>query len=215
MNTYNGDPTNFPTSIEVLDDGDEAEAATIAPAEEALMDAVQFLHRSLAAPGDSLQLTLTGAEVQDKFQYVLSPGVAAGWLQNSVVGAGSLVIELPNTVRYYEFSAIDAFVIGSVSGGGHGALPATMPRIKLYRWLDPDQSPGPDLIATQIDASGTAGAYDQNHRITMVLGATEVIDHTAGAISGFPYARYFIELQGEAGANSIANEFFLKAIILS
>lgn len=213
MNPYAGDPTNFPTTIPVLDDGDDAEAATLAPALEGLKDAVAFLKRSASVPGDTLQLPMLPVyNASDRFVYAWLTGYGSGWRQDSVASAGALVFEIPPDIRYFEFSAIDVRVDG---GTGRAGFTFTKPKVHLYRQLDIGDGSDPALVASVTDPSVDLAAYEQPHTITLALGGTEIVDHNQDAVSGFPYIRHWILIEGEVGAQASAAKLLIEAIILS
>lgn len=213
MNPYAGDPTNFPATIPVLDDGDDAEAATLAPALEGLKDAVEFLKRSATVPGDTLQLPMVPVyNASDRFVYAWLTGYGSGWRQDSVASAGLLVFEIPNDIRYFEFSSIDVRVNG---GTGRAGFTFTKPKVHLFQQLDTGDGSDPTLLASVTDPSPDLTAYEQEHTITLAAGGTIVVDHNAGAISGFPYIRHWIAIEGEVGAQAAAAKLLIEAIILS
>ena len=78
--------------------------------------------------------------------------------------------------------------------GAHGGLPATMPRFTLTRV---DRNTGTaTLIDTEIDGSGSVGAYEAYHSIHMVIGGGEVINRAT--------RKYVLNFTAETDANALA-----------
>ena len=78
--------------------------------------------------------------------------------------------------------------------GAHGALPGTMPRFTLTRV---DRNTGAaTLIDTEIDGSGSVGAYEAYHSIHMVIAGGEVINRAT--------RKYVLNFTAETDANALA-----------
>lgn len=92
----------------------------------------------------------------------------------------------------YPNAALVSFEVTIDPAPGHGGLPAVMPQVELgYVGTG-----GPTIIDTQVDASGSVGAYEAEHTITLTLGSPEAIDNAA--------RQYFVRLRGESSTNSVA-----------
>lgn len=85
---------------------------------------------------------------------------------------------------------------------GHGALPAGMPAITVIRALW-DGSASPQHLYSggtngwQVDTSGTVGAFEVSHKITLTCNQFNVVDHTQYV--------YALGWCNECGTNAVAN----------
>ncbi len=86
-------------------------------------------------------------------------------------------------------------VQGSWASAVHGALPTSMPAFKVWR-VDINTGAKTQVGSTATDASGTVGAYEAAHDITL-SGLSESLE---GRL-------YFIEVRGEDDTNALANSF--------
>lgn len=121
------------------------------------------------------------------------------WVQSSVADAGGLSFELP-LQAVGTISRVAVRVDGNGGGFSHGGFPVgTMPRIKLFRTTNDSGLTSTQIGSTAIDGSGTVGAYETPHFIE-ITGQSQVISANFG---------YFVVLEGEAGANSVANALAL------
>lgn len=193
---YAGDPNNYPVKITIPEDGDYKDAASVSVALEGLADRTA-----------NLADHLLGVVADDVITLPLVPLATASftwdtpdmqWRQSSVASAGVLVFELILPKRG-TLTAVQAVVIGDT---GHAALPATMPKITLYR-KDTGSPAAATVLDTETDASANVGAYEVAHPITIVT--SEVFDHESGN-------RYYVTFEGEAGANSAINLRLLQLI---
>jgi hypothetical protein len=219
---YTPDGTNFPADVTVPDGSDLKNLSNLLNTIEGVWDRTEYLSRYAQAQINPVSLDLSNLVLKTDWDYVVSLGSAngpgyAGRLQVSVASSGGqMLFEVTNLIQYYLVDTIIASVIGSITGGAHGAnLPANMPKMRLYKWADArDTTAGWYVLAdgttgtTGLDISGTAAAYDLDHLI-VISGLTTQIDHPGN------YDRYFIEIIGEYGANSVASELLLKALIIS
>jgi hypothetical protein len=115
----------------------------------------------------------------------------------AVIELGGLL--LPDGVTITEVQALahgDIFTTGT-----HAGLPGTMPTI---RFREMNTSGGVNYTASQADTSGSVGAYEVDHPITVTVSRT--IDHLM---------RYMIIIEGEQGANSLNDRFGLKSLSIS
>lgn len=103
------------------------------------------------------------------------------WFQDSVSIAGELKFVLPEMAG--DFDQIDVEID---PGTGRAGLPATMPRVELWKYG------ASSAIAGQNDSSGSLAVYEVPHTITLSFSAQ----------SYDPGAAYILRFQGEAGTNS-------------
>lgn len=214
--TYAGNIV-FPASITIPSDLDPKPAASVNVGLEGLADRTAYLgDHTFQAGVDRVEIDWFSphAGLVDKFDSAYQgPPLTMGWLQTDNTGPGFVWLEVGNDLKYYQFQSVLVYVRAS----GHGALPANLPQITLYRWRDPYTDN--DLVAlntplagvpdTGADVSASQVAYDAAHFIRIALGSVETIDRRSGA--AYPYSRYFLKLEGEHGANSAANSLIFKS----
>jgi hypothetical protein len=116
-------------------------------------------------------------------------GNNSGLIQSATNGGDkcAFILDLPEG---YTLSDLEVWI---QPPGGHGGLPATMPRFTLTRV---DRNTGvATLIDTEIDASGSVPAYEAYHSIQMG-GLAEVINRAT--------RKYVLNFVAEADANALA-----------
>jgi hypothetical protein len=89
-----------------------------------------------------------------------------GIAQVNAVGHFPLVLPVPKPLRRWTSAGMRIVGVGMTIDppGGHGALPAQMPRIRLLRQSTLSSS-APTAIADVTDASGSVGAYEIAHKV--------------------------------------------------
>lgn len=131
-----------------------------------------------------------GAPYLADFTTDWSKGAYVTYSQASVATAVSIVFE----PQFLPVGQITDFKIGlSHPVGGHGSLPATMPRFLLLKRAVAATG-SPTTIADVTDSSASVGAYEAYHEVA-ATGLTETL--SVGNV-------YILLINGEAGANSIA-----------
>lgn len=103
------------------------------------------------------------------------------------------IIQIPN---FFAGAAVFANSLHVYLKGasGHGGLPTTMPRVRLFETSNPTAGePTPTVIADAYDSAGSVGAYEAYHDIQPTFPQT-----TLTALKS-----YFLKLEGEGGTNSI------------
>jgi len=137
-------------------------------------------------------------EFNDEHTWSLTAGSSDGFfLQTSVSPPSGAQLWIPLRVEPGdELNTVTMTINGNAGGGGgHAGLPSTMPTIAIV-------ANGTELdIAT--DASATLGAYENAHSVTVTHNDT-VLDAT-----------YYLRINGEAGANALANHLKLLNIAAS
>ncbi len=88
-------------------------------------------------------------------------------------------------------STLNSITVKVIGGGGHGALPATMPGVKFRKWNITTASG--TVSAATVDGSGSVGVFEAAHTIVR-SGIAEVIDNSA--------LRYGVQFESEGGANA-------------
>lgn len=122
------------------------------------------------------------------------------WRQNDVTGPPSLIWAAHGLPLAGTIAGVQLQVSGQP--GSHAALPATLPKIEL--WKQTDTSIVPTLIGTGTDTSASKAAYEALHAIQ--TGAfEESIDSTA---------TYLVHLYGEASTNSVAFGLYVYRCML-
>lgn len=181
------DVDQFPTVVKTSN-GDPADQTAWRSADEPLADRTHFL-----------RVRTYGAQVDDFVQARFVPFLndtdiwtqqvsPFGWTQSSVAAGYALYFEVdvPKNCK------ITSCVV-KLFGQGHAALPATMPRLRLFS-QDTGSTGAPTTVGDQSDTTATFAAFDLMHEI-VISGLTEVVSHDGGA-------RYYIRIDGETGANS-------------
>jgi len=107
--------------------------------------------------------------------------------QDDVTSASSAELPFVCLPHVGTLTELNVIVTGA---GGHGALPATIPNVSLYR--DVGAAVGV-LVATANDPSPAVGAYESAHLITLT-GFSESVS---------PNNLYRLIILGEAGANAV------------
>lgn len=196
------DVDQFPTVV-VASDGDPVNQGAWRNADGPLADRTFFLRKRTRG-------SETGEEIP--VPMICGPGAAANftwdspqmeWRQNSVASAGVLFIDLTGVVpKNAVIKSVTAHVIGAA---GHAALPGTMPTLTLYR-KDTGTQGNATNIGSQADASGSTGAYQVVHSIT-IGGLSEVVAHDSGN-------RNYLTFEGEAGSNSAVNLRLLGLVVV-
>lgn len=122
------------------------------------------------------------------------------WRQTSVADTGPLVIPF-RWIDGATVTQIDVVLRGSGTGGSHGSLPATMPVVQFKRTAIPSGGTGG---SSQVDTSGSVGAYDAVHTVS-ITSLTDLETDSGGQVA-------YIYIFGEAGANSVASALNLHAV---
>lgn len=204
---YAGNSALYPATIDVFDDGDNADAASIAPALEGLADRTAWFTKHIygGEAGDYFPVPLSPL-MNDNARFVwAATGVGLGLLQVDVTDEGFLLFELPLITKLGGIVSLTAHLVGQT---GRAGLPATKPQISLVRENNIDAATAYTIVATQVDGSGTLGAYEGAHYISLAISPTEAIDFAAGGYA----KRYYVLFKGETGANSLANKLLLKGL---
>lgn len=120
------------------------------------------------------------------------------WLQTSVTSPIAYIpFSVPEGVKILE---VEAVVDGNAGGTGHGALPATMPKIILYR-LDYETG-APVSLGDVTDPSASVAAYHLVHKI-QITGLSELTSRQRS---------YVVQVSGEQGANSAVDALMLLGL---
>lgn len=178
MADLTGDDSLFPASVEVPDDGDDYDAASVSAPLEALLDRTAYLGARRAPATDAIKW-LRHAEYQhgtgnNEAYPINSTGSEGGWycvhtLDDATPGQMSFGVDVPNGV---EIKAIRARINPNAS-----VRPVTMPKVKLIRWRhDYAVSATVEALGEISDASGTDPAYAERHQIGGSITPT-TIDH--------------------------------------
>jgi hypothetical protein len=125
----------------------------------------------------------------DPTDWTFVTGNNSGLIQSLTNGGDkcAFILDLPDG---YTLSDLQVYI---QPPGGHGALPTTMPQFTLTRV---DRNTGvATLIDTEIDASGSTGAYEAYHSIQM-SGLAEVINRAT--------RKYVLNFTAETDTNALA-----------
>jgi hypothetical protein len=129
--------------------------------------------------------TYIGA-VPPAFSSFLSSNILS-WRQEDVSGSAFFIWPIHGLPPTGQITALQM----QVKGSGHGALPATMPKVELWR----QNIDSTTLVASATDASASVGAYEALHAIQNISIAEDI---------SATY-NYFVRFTGESGANSVVN----------
>lgn len=88
-------------------------------------------------------------------------------------------------------NSVTVRVDGAGGGATHVGLPATLPAVEVFR-VNSSTGAATSIAGPTTDASASLGAYESDHDITL----SSIAETAAGA-------RYFVEIQGESGANAV------------
>ena len=200
------DMASFDADISVPINGDVRSAFTVEPAFQALANRTRYLldRVTSAATGNKIIIPLVAAKAS-RFDF----GVAAEsssnsdrgtWWQSDITDAGYLWIPIPHILGA-SITALTARVHGDfATNGPRPALPATMPKLTLWR----SDGSAATSVASQTDSSADVPSYEAAHTIA-ITGINEAFsaDNTL-----------WIEFNGEfdAGANDLADALALFRI---
>ncbi len=184
------------TNVRVIDDGDTCSNAEHGATASDLADRTVYVRDGVPGKAASLAVKVplvSTWNVDDRFEFN-----TALWLQNDVTSAGRLTFSVPTTVKG-KIVSIRARIHGQWGGVSHAGLPATKPKLTLWR---ADPSLAVTVIASATDAPASLAAYETAHDLSITgLNATIV----AGQ-------EYFVQFEGETGANSGALSVALSSI---
>jgi hypothetical protein len=192
----------FTSPVTVPDDGDPKSAASVELPFQALADRVEFLrNRSWEAVAGRRIVTLAPFVASAGWSFNdSSVGPRYGLLQTDVASARRLFFSLPNINA--RLVALRAYVHGNGSTiGAHGALPATLPVLRL-RTFDVDTDTLTS-VASATDAPANVAAYETSHS----FGITG-----QNLLLSTPRLNTYLQFEGETGANSVANALMLLAL---
>lgn len=116
--------------------------------------------------------------------------IDAGWIQQGLETVASAALHW--RLRAVEGMTSITVQIG-MKGAGHGSLPATKPRLSIFRHNLASTLTAPTEVAFQDDPAGSLGAYEANHILACTISAVNTTLYY-----------YTIRLKGESGPNAIA-----------
>jgi hypothetical protein len=173
--------------VQIPDDGDDLDVASILVALEYALDALAFLagnERALTEFSRTLAMHILSMSAE--FEMVLGKPQQT---DDSAAGSVNFELDLPTNATLH---TVTAHIRG---GPAHGALPSTKPVLTIrYQNLYNDSDSG--VIGTATANPASVAEYEDDNPVYQlaVICSDEVI--TRGT------KRYFATLTGEAGANS-------------
>lgn len=194
----------FDANVPVPDPGDNRTAASVIQFAQPLANRSEYLRlHTLGADARGVSIPLT-IGVPDKLSAATPMWIIAGgapnatplvWQQNAVTGVGEVWFDVGLIVPpLVTVTDVKAYIQG---GAGHGALPATKPKLWFSEYNYITNGLGAAVSETsQSDNPANVGAYEANH----VLGGTGLSPN----VLIDQQRRYIVTVQGEAGANSVA-----------
>jgi hypothetical protein len=192
-------------TVQVAADGDPVDGASQVLIGQDLADRTAYLRKRTLGPvgGIASYPTPLADYGQNSGFSPIGPAVNFTWYQ-----ANNLATDIFAAPLWLPFSGRVTKVYATVNGNGAGGGPhvgwplGAPPVIRLYKH-DALLSVNRTLLASASDPSGSAAAYDTWHELAL----------TGLAIDLAAAQTYFIEIQGESGANSIAGAFALTSLI--
>lgn len=182
----------------LINDGDAFAVAVLMAALEGLIDNEGMLHGALVG---TIKVPLTAVLYNADWINGIASG--AWWVEQGGLSSNEVFfpVMLPPKLRITGCSMQVDGDLGSAAGG-HGALPGTMPRLRLLRVSK--TTGGYTEVANAVDGSASVAAYEASHAVT-ISGLTEDVgdDH------------YLLAVRGENGANAIANQFAITQLSLT
>ncbi len=194
--TYTPNPANNPSAYTAPVDGDLKPVASVRVMLEGLAD--KAAHLDWPESDATKKYPLASRLLTRTVRAAFVPSVPANWTSllggamvqtggTPTVSGGFQILDLPDGAVLSELRIyIDPI-------GGHGALPATMPKVQVFRWV-PATGVSTSLVS-QTDPSASVVAYEALHVITATLGTTETIDNVNNV--------YAVVFDSEGGANSL------------
>lgn len=206
---------SYNPTVTVPDPGDPRNAASVQVPFQALADSVDFVFQGVGTiqaarftPRVNEMIAITGAKNTDS-AWAFAGGI---WFQATAGTGHSLFIDF--TLDHaaaggnIQLNGVKVWIEGTTAGGTHSALPVTLPKLWLAS-IDPtlELVGGASIIthSSLTDTSASFAAYNLPHSIS-ITGLT------------LPFAsnrRYWIQLDGESGTNSVNNGLALLAAAVS
>ena len=183
--------TESPTwsaNVPVIDDGDPLSNAEFLATAQALANRTAYLATLVAGAGANKTFSIPlDALFNSSSAFTLTLSSGHWWYGHTVAsGVGGLYFPLsmlPAGVKLV--SATMRYAGARQALGAHGTLPVTMPEIQVVYQDDLNDT----VIANAVDPSGTIGAYDLPHDVTVVCNHTIV----------GPPRNYYVRVTGENG----------------
>lgn len=191
--TYSGDPDNWVEDVTIIDDDDDADAASIDVPFEALLDRTAYLHKPHLGSARNRSL---GQPRYESTYWERSPSsslrhwTTAGY---DIVSARTPPFALAYDIPVSHLSTLNKVTVYYAAPPAHGALPQFQPQIVIVKQ---DFTTGVESsVGSASDAAGSVGVYESGIR-TLECTVTESID-----LDTYKYHAYFY---GERGTNAIA-----------
>lgn len=209
MSDLAGDPDSWPETFRIPSDAtrgysDRVNQALAALADRTATNRDRALGQPLWLPMFS-GMPATAEAPTARFQATMGlagppPTFRGGWLQTDVTDTGLILWETKVPKGAY-LHGVYAYVIGEPISVA--SLPATMPRVKLYK--QPTDGSSHVLITEAIDPSPDAPSFRAFHTLGAAWGtATDLLDEDL----------IIVEFRGMAGGGALANGLKLVAIKL-
>ena len=164
---------------------------------------------TINGPTDAFRCTLGSAVVQHSGGApTWTPETRGrGWRQADV--AGGFEVAFPITLPVGEdIVSITVAVNGGV-GAGHASLPAGTDRLRVLL-VRTDTAGVATVLAERYDQSASVGVYDADHAVVLASGS---LDGGSLPITTNDLHTYWICIEGEHGANAVANTTVVQAVV--
>ncbi len=185
--------STFETNVVGPDNGDAIDAPSVRNGLQDLANRTTFLGESIQGQFTLDPVFLDGSSFQ------LNPTFTSGvWDENHVVQQTALAATIEGLVVYaipapaipgtnaYQITQVR---VGIDPAGGHGALPARLPRIRFCRVTGGALT----VLHTTVDPSASVPVYEAGHEIVTAGLSEDFVDGST----------YFVAFSGEQGANAV------------
>lgn len=188
-------------------DGDAVAGAGLQTLAQNLSNRTRFLYNRTAGDRTIVLLPIPASSANDYFAGDI-PGsgnstmVSGGPMIQSGTPGSDPICNCPwyNAPIDGRITEVRANVIGAWSSAVHAGLPSSMPSMQLWK-IDPSTGTVTQVGSTATDASGSVGAYEAAHVLT-ISSLTQLID-------GFVF---FLLFRGEDDTNALAESFAVMSV---
>ncbi len=189
--------TPLPASVELPDDGDAPDVASVNVPFESLLDAAGYLNLRVLARKKQVDLRSASIPNAKWTEYGAVASATAGYYQNDVGAANPIGWQLVPPYRHAKLQTVEVRIAGSGGpGANHAALPGAGDIASVTVYLI-DDGVLDSTYGTTEDPSATKEIYDAPHTVTTDF----VIDNDPLATG----QTLWVQVNGEKGASAVAN----------
>ncbi len=198
MPTAVSETDTYTAALQVPNDGEDVnQASLLSNFVQGLGNRTLHLKNKTPGVGATYQIEIplgsASLNIGTRFAFLES---ALLWQQTSVADGGALYFPLPLMAAYGTLKEVHLIVDG---GSTHGGVPATKPKITIMRnvaTIGAASITAPASVGTATDSSASVGSYELVHAISV----------TGLAVVPTDINTHWLKVEGETGANSVANE---------